>query len=137
MTSSTVFLSTCTAKNCTSIESSLNYNDGRAGANASFAQPNTVTSQRERNSTHDLQEWRSNVWTPNQVQLHCANHASSTKPMPIASSSTSGESGNFLPKRRQHKNVERPVIPICRKSDNKRRKYVAEKDYKDCTEEGI
>ena len=38
----------------TSIESSLNYNDGRAGANASFAQPNTVTSQRERNSTHDL-----------------------------------------------------------------------------------
>ena len=70
----------------TSIESQLNCNDGRTGTNASFAQPSTDTSQRERNSTHDLQEWRSNVWTPGQVQPHSTNHESSTKPIPIGSS---------------------------------------------------
>ena len=105
----------------TSIESSLNYNDGRAGANASFAQPNTVTSQRERNSTHDLQEWRSNVWTPDQVQHHCTNHESITKPIPIGSSSTSGVYDKLLHKRKRSENVGRPIIPIRRKSGNKRR----------------
>ena len=106
----------------TSIESSLNYNDGRAGANASFAQPNTVTSQRERNSTHDLQEWRSNVWTPDQVQLHCTNHESTTKPIPIgSSSSTSGVYDKLLHKRKRYETVERQIIPIRRKSGNKRR----------------
>ena len=106
----------------TSIESSLNYNDGRAGANASFAQPNTVTSQRERNSTHDLQEWRSNVWTPGQVQPHCTNHESITKPIPIgSSSSTSGVYDKLLHKRKRYENVGRSIIPIRRKSGNKRR----------------
>ena len=105
----------------TSIESSLNYNDGRAGANASFAQPNTVTSQRERNSTHDLQEWRSNVWTPDQVQHHCTNHESITKPIPIGSSSTSGVYDKLLHKRKRSENVGRSIIPIRRKSGNKRR----------------
>ena len=106
----------------TSIESSLNYNDGRAGANASFAQPNTVTSQRERNSTHDLQEWRSNVWTPGQVQPHCTNHESITKPIPIgSSSSTSGVYDKLLHKRKRYETVGRQIIPIRRKSGNKRR----------------
>ena len=105
----------------TSIESSLNYNDGRAGANASFAQPNTVTSQRERNSTHDLQEWRSNVWTPGQVQPHCTNHESITKPIPIGSSSTSGVYDKLLHKRKRSENVGRQIIPIRLKSGNKRR----------------
>ena len=105
----------------TSIESQLNCNDGRTGINAIFAQPNTDTSQRERNSTHDLQEWRSNVWSPGRVQPHCTNHESITKPIPIGSSSTSGVYDKLLHKRKRSENVGRPIIPIRRKSGNKRR----------------
>jgi len=102
------------------IEPSLHYNDGRAGENDSFTQRNTHTSVDERKSTPYLQEWRSTVWTPDQVQPHSTNHESSIKPIPIGSSCTFDVHDKLLPKRKGNATVERSIMPNRRKSGNKR-----------------